>query len=67
MSAESLLQDDICFEKLLLLKMNRNNKNVPMKGLGVKKLQDLMRAGVLTGRELLDFDDYQVIGDDPGS
>jgi hypothetical protein len=49
------VQERICFKSLYALKKGRNRVDAPLKKIGLKKLGQLMAAGILSARELMEF------------
>jgi hypothetical protein len=49
------LQDKVCFKSLYTLKKGRNRVDAPLKKIGLKKLGQLMDAGIYSARELMEF------------
>jgi hypothetical protein len=53
--AEALLADDIDFKSLIGQKVGRNQRKSLLTGIGIGKLNDLMKEKVMNGRELLQY------------
>jgi len=53
-SALNTFRSSIPFQELMNVKSDNNNSNRMLKKLGKKKLEQLMEAGILSGRELLE-------------
>lgn len=63
-SAKRSLSDGVPLRPLLAQKLDRNNRNRILKGIGVSKLQILISHGLNTAQDVLDCENPRIVRDD---